>query len=342
MSATVGLDSADKTSFIDEPTSSEKQKPENLGISVLDYILPRSAVTGSRELHLIPLSVEKFVGKALYPIYKLQSGGAVPAKYKHYEEVVQRIGKALAEEAPRKGLDFEFSVVNDWSHNAWCLPGGKIAMNLGILNAMENDTRDYGGTLPTFEEKVAAVLSHEITHATARHFGRTMEFKIFMGAFIKAAQYFISHYVKSHYDKKIEGVKSSSSTTMQATGMSDSDQKINEIEKQKKSSLKSIESLFNFFVRHLSSGIGKCKSRSHELEADKYGMILLHEAGKKNLAGLNTSSAKSAIWLQGFFIQHTKPFQPGFLDWLTSLVSTHPSSHERLAMNKKTWETLQG
>ncbi|MBP7074190.1 MAG: M48 family metalloprotease [Rhabdochlamydiaceae bacterium] len=342
MSASVGLDSADKASFIDETISGEKQKPEHLGIQFLDYILPRSEVTGHRELHLIPLTVEKFVGKALYPLYKLQSGGSVPAKYKHYEEAVQRIGKALASESPRKGLEFEFAVVNDWSHNAWCLPGGKIAMNLGMLNAMENDTRDYGGSLPTFEEKVAAVLSHEITHATARHFGRTMEFKIFMGACIKGAQFGISSFVKNHYDKKIEAIKSSSSTIMQVTGLSDTDKKIKEIEKQKTASLKSIQMLFNYLVRNVASGIGKCKSRTHELEADKYGMILLHQAGKKNLAGFNAESARSAIWLQSFFIQHSPPSSPGFFDWLTSLISTHPSSHERLAANKKTWEKLQG
>ena len=48
-------------------------------------------------------------------------------------------------------------MLNDSSPNAWALPGGKIAINRGLLTEMSS------------EAELAAVLGHEIGHVTARH-----------------------------------------------------------------------------------------------------------------------------------------------------------------------------
>ncbi len=330
MTDSVALDSTENRSvwdLLEEGGSIAKRNLDRLRIQFLDYVCPQNIVTGSREFHFIPLSVENFLGAALYPSYKFQSGGEVSSsKYSHYNEVVQRIGKALASQSPRPGLNFEFAVVNDWSINAWCLPGGKIAINLGILNAMERDIRDYGGKLPTFEEKVAAVLSHEITHATARHFGRTMEFRILMAGMIKVLNFSVNYFVNTYYDQKIK--------------TADPSKESQQIEKEKSRSIQSINKVFDSLARIAVSGLGKCNSRAHELEADKYGMILLHQVGKGREAGLNPESAKAAIWLQNFFIQQKGPSYTGFFEWISHLTSTHPSSHERLQANQRTWQEL--
>ena len=57
-----------------------------------------------------------------------------------------------------KDYQWEFNVINDdKTVNAWCMPGGKVAVYTGIFPI----TRDETG--------MAVVLSHEIAHAIAGH-----------------------------------------------------------------------------------------------------------------------------------------------------------------------------
>jgi len=66
------------------------------------------------------------------------------------------VGQRLAGVAARD-LPYEFEVINESVPNAWALPGGKIAINRGLLTEMQS------------ESELAAVLGHEIVHAAARH-----------------------------------------------------------------------------------------------------------------------------------------------------------------------------
>ena len=52
-------------------------------------------------------------------------------------------------------LPYEFVVINNSVPNAWALPGGKIAVNRGLLTELNS------------EAELAAVLGHEIVHAAA-------------------------------------------------------------------------------------------------------------------------------------------------------------------------------
>jgi predicted Zn-dependent protease len=54
-------------------------------------------------------------------------------------------------------FEWEANVILDRRINAFCLPGGKIAVYTGILPVAEND------------DQLATVLSHEIAHALAHH-----------------------------------------------------------------------------------------------------------------------------------------------------------------------------
>ena len=69
---------------------------------------------------------------------------------------VSSVGAKLAAESD-VALPYEFVVLNNSVPNAWALPGGKIAINRGLLTELES------------EAELAAVLSHEIVHAAARH-----------------------------------------------------------------------------------------------------------------------------------------------------------------------------
>jgi predicted Zn-dependent protease len=73
-------------------------------------------------------------------------------------EVVQRVGKRIAAVADKPGYQWEFSVIDDpKTANAFCLPGGKVAVYTGIF-PMAHD-----------ENGLATVIGHEVAHALARH-----------------------------------------------------------------------------------------------------------------------------------------------------------------------------
>ena len=75
---------------------------------------------------------------------------------------VSSVGQKLAVVADRK-LPYEFVVLNNSVPNAWALPGGKIAVNRGLLTELKD------------ESELAAVLGHEIVHAAARHGAKAQE-----------------------------------------------------------------------------------------------------------------------------------------------------------------------
>jgi metalloendopeptidase OMA1, mitochondrial len=71
---------------------------------------------------------------------------------------VQRVGRAVADHAARPEYQWEFILIDqDTVVNAWCMPGGKVAVYTGLLPV----ARDEGG--------LAAVTAHEIGHVMAQH-----------------------------------------------------------------------------------------------------------------------------------------------------------------------------
>ena len=119
-------------------------------------------VTGERELRLISEREEIAIGNEHYGPTQQSMGGPYNAD-SALVEYVNEVGQRVAEKSGRPGLPYEFVVLNDSVPNAWALPGGKIAINRGLLLAMEN------------EAELAAVLGHEIVHSAARHGAQRME-----------------------------------------------------------------------------------------------------------------------------------------------------------------------
>ncbi|MDA0322552.1 MAG: M48 family metalloprotease [Verrucomicrobia bacterium] len=119
-------------------------------------------VTGRRELHLLSEDREIALGVQNYAPAQQSQGGlySLEAKLVAY---ISGIGHSLAAVSHRPNLPFEFVILNSSVPNAWAMPGGKIAVNRGLLTEMGS------------EAEIAAVLAHEIVHSTARHGAKAME-----------------------------------------------------------------------------------------------------------------------------------------------------------------------
>lgn len=76
---------------------------------------------------------------------------------KKLQDRVKRIGERIAAVSGRSDFAWEFTVIQDDTPNAFCLPGGKVFFYTGILKITEND------------DQIATVMGHEIAHALARH-----------------------------------------------------------------------------------------------------------------------------------------------------------------------------
>jgi predicted Zn-dependent protease len=118
-------------------------------------------VTGDRELALVSADQEIAIGQQQYqPSQQMQGGNYSldPALGAYVAGVGQRLA-AVSDRA----LPYEFVVLNSSVPNAWALPGGKIAVNRGLLVELNS------------EAELAAVLGHEIVHAAARHGALAMQ-----------------------------------------------------------------------------------------------------------------------------------------------------------------------
>ena len=74
------------------------------------------------------------------------------------EEAVSTYFISINEKDPTYNFQWEYILVdNDKIKNAWCMPGGKIAVYTGILKITKN------------KHGLAAVMGHEIAHAVAKH-----------------------------------------------------------------------------------------------------------------------------------------------------------------------------
>lgn len=119
-------------------------------------------VTGRSELRLISEQEEIAMGKQNYIPGQQQSGGqyVVDPQLTAY---VREVGQKLARVSDRNQLPYEFVVLNESVPNAWAMPGGKIAVNRGLLTELRS------------EAELAAVIGHEIVHAAGRHAARGVE-----------------------------------------------------------------------------------------------------------------------------------------------------------------------
>jgi len=71
--------------------------------------------------------------------------------------LVKEIGARIAKVSEDPGFEWQYELIDDNQANAFCLPGGKVAVYTGILPVTQNT------------DGLAVVMGHEIAHAIARH-----------------------------------------------------------------------------------------------------------------------------------------------------------------------------
>lgn len=138
-------------------------------------------VTGESELSLVSPEQEIAMGEQQYGPAQQSQGGQyyIDPTLQAY---IAEVGASLAAVSHQPDLPYEFVVLNSGVPNAWALPGGKIAVNRGLLTELQD------------EAELAAVIGHEIVHAAARHSAAQMSRGTLVGltgqlATIAAAQW---------------------------------------------------------------------------------------------------------------------------------------------------------
>lgn len=116
-------------------------------------------ISGKHAFNLVPESQEISMGESAYQDVLKKEPISNDARL---NAIVTRVGQRIAAVADKPEYHWEFKVIDKNIQNAFCLPGGKIAVYKGILPITKN------------EAGLATVMSHEVVHALARHGGQRM------------------------------------------------------------------------------------------------------------------------------------------------------------------------
>ena len=124
-------------------------------VSLIAIGCAKVPITGRNQFNLVSDNEADALGVEAYQ--KVESESRLITSGPEYDQVL-RVGKRIAAAADKPDFKWEFCLIDEpKTVNAFCLPGGKIAVYSGILPITKDDTG------------LAVVLAHEIAHAIARH-----------------------------------------------------------------------------------------------------------------------------------------------------------------------------
>ncbi len=137
-----------------------------MGLVLLLFACATVPVTGRSSMSIIP---DAEVLSMSLESYKEVLKKSKPSKDMAKVQAVKRVGARIAQateeffrengmESEIRNYQWEFNLLEDDKMvNAWCMPGGKVAVYTGILPLTQDDTG------------LAVVVGHEIAHAISKH-----------------------------------------------------------------------------------------------------------------------------------------------------------------------------
>ncbi len=123
-------------------------------------------ITERRQLKIIPEAKLNAQAAEIYEkVKKKEKLSDDTKKLDEIKEIGKKMENAISEYFSKENLndptvnfDWEYILIdNKKVRNAWCMPGGKIAIYTGILDVTKNT------------DGLAAIMGHEIAHAVAKH-----------------------------------------------------------------------------------------------------------------------------------------------------------------------------
>ena len=123
-------------------------------------------ITERRQLKIIPEAKLNAQAAQIYEkVKEKEKLSKDTKKINEIKEIGKKMENSISEyfyqaklNDPTAGFDWEYILIdNKKVRNAWCMPGGKIAVYTGILDVTKNTNG------------LAAVMGHEIAHAVAKH-----------------------------------------------------------------------------------------------------------------------------------------------------------------------------
>ena len=140
-----------------------------LGCGCCGFVLnacSTAPITERRQLKIIPEAKLNAQAAQIYEkIKEKEKLSDDTKKLNEIKEIGKKMENAIGEyfykenlNDPTVNFDWEYILIdNKKVRNAWCMPGGKIAVYTGILDVTKNT------------DGLAAVMGHEIAHAVAKH-----------------------------------------------------------------------------------------------------------------------------------------------------------------------------
>ncbi|MFW6414629.1 MAG: M48 family metallopeptidase, partial [Verrucomicrobiota bacterium] len=121
--------------------------------------------TDRQQLSFIPSQTMQQLGEDQYQEFlRNHELGGSEEQQARVKRVGRRVADAVETYFRQRGMtarvdeyDWEFNLIQDDAVNAWCMPGGKVAVYTGLLPVAEDETG------------LAVVVAHEIAHAVADH-----------------------------------------------------------------------------------------------------------------------------------------------------------------------------
>jgi predicted Zn-dependent protease len=140
-----------------------------IGCGCCSFVLPSCSTAPITERKQLKIVSEANLNAQAAKIYEQVKEKEKMSDDKKTLNEIKEIGKKMEDsiseyfdreglEDPTTNFDWEYILIDKKKvRNAWCMPGGKIAVYTGILDATKNT------------DGLAAVMGHEIAHAVAKH-----------------------------------------------------------------------------------------------------------------------------------------------------------------------------